>query len=161
MSLVGVEVPCSCPGTPHGTDTVSLAGELDVPMAAAALAAIRAADDSVPDAEANIATVFLHRGIRAWTFTDAAREPLAVTIEHIDERLTWAAGGMEVAEKANELYAGVLFTPLVARMSKASQPGPTADSMSATSEPGAATPPSAPPSLLAVEGGKRSAAKAS
>lgn len=165
--MIDVIVPCSCPGKPHEQDTVSLLPKMDVRIGSAAMAAMKAAPSSIPDLEGALAGAFLHFGPRAWTFVDDKSEPLAVTIETIDERLTWVNGGMEVAEKANELYAGDLFapfarrTPKTATKRKASRSGPTASSTSPTPEPGSNTDSSDRPSLHAVSDGKRSEAKAS
>lgn len=159
--MIPVEVPCSCPGSPHEHDTVSLLPKMDVRIGSAAMAAMRETPSTVSDVEGALSGAFLHFGPREWTFTDAKGEPLPVTPENIDERLTWANGGMEVAEKANELYAGDLFAPLVRRMPKASPSGPTDDSTSASPESGSDTDSLPKPSLHAVTGGKRSGAKAS
>ena len=159
--MIPVSVPCSCPGSPHEQDTVGLNPTVDVRLGAAALGAMRDSPTTVSDLEGALAGAFLHFGPREWTFTDAKGDPLPLTVENIDERLTWNHGGMEVAEKANELYAGDLFAPLVRRMPKASRSGRTASSTSATPRRGSATDSSAKPSLRTGTGGRRSGAKAS
>lgn len=156
-----VTVPCSCPGSPHPEDTITLAPVLDPRIGAAAMAALKTAPSTIPDVEAALAGVFVAHGVREWTFVDEKKEPLPVTPENIAARLTWASGGMEVAEKANELYAGDLFTPFLRRRSKDSSSGPTDDSTSPTPPPGSGTDSSDKPSLHAVSGGKRSEARAS
>ena len=159
--MIEVVVPCSCPGTPHPQDSVSLWPVVDVRIGAAAASAMRDFPTSISDMEGALAGAFLHFGVRAWTFIDDKKEPLAVTVDNIDARLAWHQGGMEVVEKANELYAGDVFRPLVARMSKALPPGQTDDSTSATPSPGDARASSGKPYLHAVSDGKRSVVKAS
>ncbi len=165
--MIEVVVPCSCPGKPHEQDSVGLLPQMDVRIGSAAMAAMRAAPSSIPDLEGALAGAFLHFGVREWSLVDAEGEPLPLTIENIDERLSWANGGMEVAEKANELYAGDLFAPFARRAPKkvtkrkASRSGPTDNSTSATPESGSNTDSSDKPSLHAVSGGKPSEAKAS
>lgn len=140
---------------------MSLAPVVDVRIGAAAAAAMRDFPTSISDMEGALAGAFLHFGVRGWTFTDERKEPLPVTVENIDARLSWHHGGMEVVEKANELYAGDVFAPLVARMSKASLPGRTDDSTSPIPSSGDDMDSSAKPSLHAVSDGRRSGAKAS
>jgi hypothetical protein len=156
-----VEVPCSCPRRPHKHDTVSMPDVADVRIGAAVMAAVNNTPSSIADMEGAISAALLHAAPRAWSFTDEAGEPLSVTIDNIDARLTWTHGGLEVAEKANELYAGDVFDPFVKRMQKASGSGPTGSSTSAPPEHGSSTDSSDKPSLRAVTGGKRSGAKAS
>ncbi len=161
--MIEVVVPCSCPGTPHEQDSVSIPEVLDARLGAAATFAIRNTPGIGADMEGAISEAWLHNAPRAWTFTDDKDKPLPITPETIDARLTWNHGGFEVADRANGLYAGDLFSPLVKRMPKPSRSGPTASSTSATPEPGS-DPESASspkPSLRAVSGGKRSGAKAS
>ena len=165
--MIEVVVPCSCPGKPHEQDTVSLLPTMDVRIGSAAMAAMKAAPSSIPDLEGALSGAFLHFGPRAWTLVDERGDPLPLTIENIDERLSWVNGGMEVAEKANELYAGDLFAPFARRAPKtvtkrkASRSGQTASSTSPTPEPGSNTDLSDRPSLHAVSDGQRSEARAS
>lgn len=159
--MIEVTVPCSCPGSPHEQDTVSIPPVLDVTLGAGATYAIHNGPTSLADMEGAIAGAWLHLAPRAWTFVDDKGQPLEITADNIDARLTWAHGGMEVAEKANELYAGDLFAPLVLRRQRDSPSTPTADSTSPTPEPGSDTGSSDKPSLRTVTGGKRSEAKAS
>ena len=156
-----VTVPCSCPKRPHKQDTVSMPDVADVRIGAAVMAAVNNTPSSIPDMEGAISAALLHAAPREWTFVDDKGEPLPVTVENIDARLTWTKGGLEVAEKANELYAGDVFAPFVQRMQRASPSGPTESSTSPTPPPGSDTDSSDKPSLRAVTGGKRSAARAS
>jgi hypothetical protein len=158
--VIDVVVPCSCPNSPHEQDTVSLHPVVDVAIGAAATAAMSGIL-TVSDMEGALASAFIHFGPRAWTCVDDKGEPLPLTPTNIDARLTWANGGMEVAEKANELYAGDALGPLLRRRQKASPSGQTDDSTSPTLPPGSPTDSSEKPSLRSVTGGKRSGAKAS
>lgn len=122
---------CRCPGTPHGEDYVLLEPRLTVPLAAAAMGAIRTSDATQPAVEGAIAGVFVSPfAIREWSFTNAEGEPIAITIANVAELLPWTEGGMEVAERADALYSADLFAPLVRRLSKPSNSGPTPDSTS-------------------------------
>jgi hypothetical protein len=159
--VIDVVVPCSCPGTPHEQDTVWLSPVVDVRIGAAATTALRGTPWTISDVEGALAGAFLHFAPRDWTFVDDKGDPLPVTIENIDARLTWSQGGMEVAEKADELYAGAIVDPLVQRMSKALNSTRTTSSTSQIPSPGSDTDSSDKPSLRAVSGGKRSGAKAS
>jgi len=158
-----ITVPCSCPGKPHDQDTVSIPEVLDARLGAAGTYAISNTPGIGADMEGAISDAWLHNAPRAWTFVDDKGDPLPVTIENIDARLTWNGGGYEVAEAANGLYAGDLFAPLVKRMPKPSRRGRTAPSTSATpssgSDPESGSSPK--PSLRTVTGGRRSGAKAS
>ena len=161
--MIPIIVPCSCPGKPHAEDTVSIPGVLDARLGAAGTYAIQFTPGIGADMEGAITDAWLHNAPRAWTFIDAEGKPLPITIENIDARLTWANGGMEVAEKANELYAGDLFSPLARRKPKPSRRGRTGNSTSATPPSGSdpESPSSLEPSLRTVTGGRRSGAKAS
>ncbi len=159
--MIPVIVPCTCPGSPHPEDTVYLTPVVDVRIGQAATNALRDTPMTISDVEGALAGAFLHFGPREWTFVDEKGEDLPLTAANIDERLTWNTGGMEVAEKCDELYAGDVIAPLVRRMSKASPSGQTESSTSATPSSGDDTASSGRPSLRAVSDGKRSAAKAS
>ncbi len=115
------------------------------------------------DMEGALGDAWLHNAPREWTFTDEDGDPLRVTRDNIEARLTWTNGGFEVVEAANRLYAGDLLNPLVKRMPKPSRRGRTGISTSATPSSGSdpESPSSPKPSLRTVTGGKRSAAKAS
>lgn len=158
--MIEVVVPCSCPGKPHEQDTVSLPDVADVRIGAAVMSAVNNSPASIPDMEGAIAAAMIHAAPRAWTFTDE-NGPLELTAENIDARLTWNHGGAEVAEKANELYAGDVFAPLVRKRSKGSRSGPTPSSTSRSRPSGPSTPSSGKPSLRTVTDGEPSAAKAS
>ena len=159
--MIEVVVPCSCPGTPHEQDTVSLPDVADVRIGMAVMSAYNYGPADVDAMEGRIAAAFLHAAPRAWTFVDDKGADLDLTSDNIDERLTWNRGGAEVVERANGLYAGDVFAPLVRKRSAASKPGRTRRSTSRTRSPGSRTHSSGKPSLRTVTGGEPSAAKAS
>ncbi len=173
--MIEVVVPCSCPSEVdakgvvvkaapiHDHDTVSIPEVLDARLGAAGTNALSRHPLNSADLEGALSEVWLHNAPRAWTLVDAEGDPLPVTIDNIDARLTWNHGGFEIAEKANGLYAGDLFSPLVKRMPKRSRRGQTDNSTSATPSSGSDQEPasSQKPSLRAVSGGRRSGAKAS
>jgi hypothetical protein len=159
--VIAVEVPCSCPGKPHEQDTVSMPDVADVRIGMAVMSAYNNAPADVDLMEGMLATAFLHAAPREWTFTDDKGAPLPVTIENIDARLTWNNGGSDVHQRANALYAGDVFAPLVRTMSKASRRGPTPTSTSPTRRSRRSTRSSSKPSLRAVSDGPTSEAKAS
>ena len=104
--------------------TVYLIPTLSVSMAAGALAAMEGTPATEASMQATLVAVFMQpapRGaISRWTLVDDHLEPEPLTDEAIARRLSWGEGGMEVAEKCNELYAGDLFAPLVARQQRSS-----------------------------------------
>lgn len=163
MDLVPVEVDCTCPAG-HGTDTVYLIGEVDVQLGVAAMAAASQVPGTGVDWTGAMAPVFLHHGIRRWTLTEGTgkdEQPLELTFENIDARITWANGAFDVARRATELYMEAVVTPFVRRMQRDSASGQTESLTSPTPPPGSTTDSSEQPSLRAVSGGKRSVARAS
>lgn len=101
-----------------GTDIVYLAPKLTVPMGTAAFSVLEGTPRAIASVQAILTSVYLSPppvgGIVAWTFVEDD-ELVAITAENIARLLPWDGGGMEVAEKANELYAGDLFRPLERR----------------------------------------------
>jgi hypothetical protein len=94
---------------------------------------------------------YLPAVIRRWSFIEpdgtGGLRPVPVTRANMDRLIPWPNGGLDLADKCDELYSGALLAPLVARMSKSSQPGPTDDSTSPSLPSGSALPePSAPSS---------------
>ena len=117
---------CRCPGTPHALDTVWLKPELDVPLAIAANAAIRAIEiGELSIGEANsevqyaLTGVYLRHSIIRWNLVDEKGEPVPITSSNITRLLAWGKGGGEVAEAADGLYSEALFAPLVEAVAKA------------------------------------------
>jgi hypothetical protein len=107
---------------------VYLIPSLSVSMAAGALAAMEGTPATEGSMQATLVSVFMQpapRGaIAGWTLVTPELEPEELTDDAIARRLTWGRGGLEVAEKCNELYAGDLFRPLVARQQKSSRATP-------------------------------------
>jgi len=116
--------------------TVYLLPTISVPMAAGLLAALEGTPATEGSMQATLVAGYLQPvpqgAIAGWTFVDEHLEPVPVTHDSIARLLTWADGGLEIAEKCNELYAGDLFRPLALRRSKSSPPTPTEPSISAT-----------------------------
>ena len=115
---------------------VYLIPSLSVPMASGVLAALEGTPATEGSMQATMMSVFLQpapRGaIAGWTLVDEHLEPEELTDEAIARRLSWNDGGLEVAEKCNELYAGDLLRPLVARQQKSSPAMPRDHLMSVT-----------------------------
>lgn len=118
---------CRCPGTPHALDSVWLKPELDVPLAIAANAAIRAIEvNELNAAEANaevqyaLTGVYLRHSIVRWTFVDEKGD-VPITASNIARLLPWGNGGGEVAEAADALYSEKLFAPLVEAVEQAAK----------------------------------------
>lgn len=130
---------CRCPGSPHTTDTVELRPEITNPMGIAALYVINTGTTegkTEADLRGELAQVYLHQGIIAWTFTDAEHRPVPITPANIDRLLPFHRGGMKVAQEADRLYSEDLLGPLAAPTSTSSPPTSTDDSTSATPPPG-------------------------
>ena len=146
---------CRCPGSPHHHDTVTLRGEPSTPMGIAGWT-VASLGGALWDIQARLADVWLKFGIIDWSFTDAAGKAVPVTSANIDDYLPFGRGGMEVANRADELYSDTVLSPLAARMSPPSPPTPTDDSTS-PSPPSGDTPPtpsapSSPPDSAAGTG---------
>lgn len=131
---------CGCPHTPHASgDEVYLAPKISVALGSAAIAGVNnlEAGSTGTDVEAVLARVYLRQGVIGWNLVDEEGEPVPATPRAVEERLTWGSGGMEVVNKADELYAEDLFAPLVAaRKRKSSADGPTDPSTSPPSPSG-------------------------
>lgn len=145
---------CGCPRAPHATDTVTLRGEPSVPMGVAAWAVVRAGGDA-PTITGRLAEVWLRFGIVEWTFTNEAGRPEPITPENI-ERLLPFGRGLELADRADGLYADEVLRPLVERQSRLLPPTPTDDSTSANPESGDMLPTPSSPSPRTARAGKRS-----
>lgn len=142
MENVAVEVPGG---------TVYLIPTLSVPMAAGLLAQLDGTPATEGSMQAMLVAGYLQpvpRGaIVGWTGAvfmepggDGLPEIAPVTDANIARLLPWGSGGIEVAEKCNELYAGDLFRPLQLRRSKSLPPSPTGPSMSPIQERGSEAP---------------------
>jgi hypothetical protein len=157
---------CRCPTGPHAPlgDTVSLAPKLTVPMGAALTLRLRGAHPDLPSVQGDLVAGYLAPSpigaITGWSFVDEKGEPMPITQENIDTLLPWENGGMEVAEKADELYSSDLLAPFVKRLSKLSNTGQTDDSTSASLPFGTNTPMPPRSSSRRARAGKRSGARA-
>ena len=106
---------CRCPGTPHALDTVWLKPELDVPLAIAANAAIRAIEVgelSVGEANSEVqyalTGVYLRHSIVRWNLVDEKGDDVPITASNITRLLPWGNGGGEVAEAADTLAEAMI-----------------------------------------------------
>src|ERR1019366_2066987 len=167
----GVDVnvgECRCPGarpSPHPDgDIVTLAGRLSVPMGAAASAALNDALPTLGGMQAALTGVYLapapSGGITRWSFLDGEGQPEPISAETVERLIPWSAGGMEVAEEADRLYAPELMAPFLRRLAKPPASGPTDPSTSASPPSGPSSPTPSKPSSPNVRAGKRSAAPA-
>lgn len=153
------EGDCPCPGTPHTEEIVYLVPHITIPMGIAAYAAIRAGTNS-QDVQAALGAVWLRHGISAWTFTTEENRPLPITPENVEEVIPWQNGGFEVANAADDLYAGDLFRPLVKRPTASSSSTRTGSSTRPTTPSGRTPRKSSRRSLPNGQDGKPSVARA-
>lgn len=136
-----IGVPCTCPDTPHDTDTVTLVPVLTPPLGRAALTAMEGVLATSAMVEGALASVWLSPlAIAGWTKVDEKGEPLPINALTIAAHLGWTQGAMEILEAADSLYAGDLFVPLARRRSKSSASGPTDSSTSANPRSGSKRP---------------------
>lgn len=125
-----VTIPCTCPKVHHEFDTVTLHSEVPLDLGVAAAWVIRRATDEAV-VLGQLSRVFLRFGVSGWSLTGPDGKALPITPESIEERLTYSAGGFEVSEAANALYASAVMRPLLAARARSSQNG----------QPAASTPP--------------------
>lgn len=159
------EGDCPCPGSPHPVESVILLPSLTLPLASAALAEMRDADPTVGGQEAALVRAYLPAAILSWSFVEQTPDgkgirPVPTTRENMDRLIPWSRGGLEVAEKADELYSEDLMRPLLVRMSKQSPRGLTDDSTSQTRRSGSQPPVRSLRSSRKRAVGKRSGAPA-
>jgi len=133
MEPVSVRVrDCECPGTPHGEegDLVFLAAVPSFELGLAANADIVAAMAEQPGAGTLLhqkwMLTYVRLGVTGWNLVnETGPRPLDVS-----ELLANYALAMPVAEKADELYGDIILRPLLRRLNRISQTGPTNGSMS-------------------------------
>jgi hypothetical protein len=159
---VVVEVgACRCPGSPHPSDTVSLEPELTLAMASGAMYAINTEADGTNSTLMRLLTeAYLPAGIREWTFVDDEGEPVKIDREAMERLIPFDAGGLEVSEKADALYADRLMAPLVKRLSTLRKRGRTVKPTSPIPLSGRRPRKSSGPSSPDVSAGRQSAAPA-
>jgi hypothetical protein len=144
---------CRCiggPDTPHPDgDEVYLAPEASMTLGLHANGAIAAATSLDENGEPRndpalmellLGRVFIEYGIVGWNFMadgkpvpfvrDARDEPMPQTKMDIQRLLPWGRGGSLVGERANDLYAEAVLSPLQRKSPPPPQPGPTGDSTS-------------------------------
>ena len=123
-----VEVPCTCPQG-HDHDTVYMAPVLTTPMGMAMAATLGPPPYTNAHVQAALVEAALAPpptgGIIRWTKTDAKDEPEPITYESLARLLPFDQGGMEVAERATELYAETYLRPLLRRLGLSLPPTPT------------------------------------
>lgn len=125
-------------------ETVTLRKEVTIPLGVAALSVMRNAK-SIAEIEGGLAEVYLRLGIESWSFVEEGR-PVPVTPANIDRLLPYAEGGLEVAERADDLYSTVVMRPLVRRSEKSSSSTPTDGQTSPTPDSGSTRPSRSRPS---------------
>jgi hypothetical protein len=142
---------------------VTLEPKLTLPMGAALTLRLRGTHPDLPAVQGDLMAGYLAPapvgGIVGWSFLNDKGEPEPVNEDNITRLIPWANGGMEVAEKADELYAADLLAPFVKRASTLLAGGLTDDSTSATPSPGPNTPTPLPRSSPPKSAGKRSGAQ--
>lgn len=112
---------CACPGTPHSEgDTVTFRERLPFAAGVKALRLIFA--DGEPSA-ANAMPVYLTEGPEDWNLLDERGKPVPLTPEAL-EALPFA-DQYEIGDQGDTLYSGEVVAPLLRRMSKSSETGPT------------------------------------
>ncbi len=155
-----VQIPCSCPHTPHEYDTVTLASvvPLDLGMAASYIMA-SATDEAVT--LGRLAVLYLRLGVKGWSLVDDTGNPELVTPDNIARRLPYSQGGYEVAERANELYNETVMRPLLSAREKSLPPSPTDDSTPLMNGTGPKHPKPSSPSSPTGTAGNQSEAPAS
>lgn len=128
---------CPCKGEPHPDgDVVYLLAELPAPLGVRARSLLNEAitGGMAPDeAEARLADIWLRVCVSRWTFVDDDGAPIPVTPENVVRALPYAKGGRLVADKADDLYAESVLSPLVQRLGMRSRTGSPAPSRRATS----------------------------
>lgn len=141
---------CRCPGTPHTSgDLVYLAPEAPFELGFAAAVGMRLAAGDAVRTEVEIGRAYVAYGVVDWTFTDAEgnARPIfdslgnrLVSPNDVLGELAWNRGGMEVAERANNLYFADVIAPLVARVPRSSPGTPKVPSTSANGRHGSRPP---------------------
>lgn len=112
---------CSCPGTPHPNgDTVTYPPKLPFDVAAQVIGLIWNVGD-VPTAQ-NAFPLYLKTPV-SWNLVGENGAPVPLTEEALDA-LDFA-DQYEIADYADTLYRGTVLSPLVRRMSRSSETGPT------------------------------------
>lgn len=140
-----VDVPCLC--APDGSrhpegDTVRLRETLGFREAvtmqkSVSTLRLEVEDPSSAEILAVLTEAYVIYGITDWSLLDEKGKPLPATRQNITDRLlSNLDAAMTVADKADDLYQGVVLLPLLKRGLESSETSPTNDSTSApTSSP--------------------------
>ncbi len=137
-ALVPVQLGyCPCEGKPHPDgDIVFLHPDLSAPSGIKARSFFADAMMSKlekAEAEGLLTELWLTVGVAEWTFLFDDGTPIPVTPENVVRALPYAKGGRQVADKADDLYAISVSTPLLEALGALSKPGSTRSSRRATS----------------------------
>lgn len=115
---------CECPGTPHPNgDTVTFPKTLPFEMLARVIGAIYDSDHQ-PNIR-NAWDIYLFEAPVSWNLLDEEGDPVPLSREGL-EALPFA-DQYEIADYADSLYRDTVLSPLVRRMSRLSETGPTTD----------------------------------
>lgn len=133
------EGDCPCPGTPHEFEVVYLEPELTLAAASGASFAMAYTDGTHAGLMRVLAESFLPTSIRSWTFQGELGprgEPgsmVPVDRENMERLIPFDRGGLEVSERADQLYSARLMTPLLKRLPASVPRGRTGKPTSPTS----------------------------
>ena len=128
--------PCRCPGTPHGSDFVTLHREMPLSLGVAAVGLLSNGGNQYVIG-GQLAELYLQLSIAAWTFTDKDGRAVPIEQDNIVRLLPYARGGFTVSDAAAVRFPLVdILSPLGFEMPKSSLPGPTGDSTSLNSPSG-------------------------
>jgi hypothetical protein len=129
---VEVRLPaCYCPGSPHEADLVYLSPALSMAGGMAAQSAIAEGFTDQIRLQELLAEVWIRHGVVAWNLVDEDG-PIPVTRDNVLRALPYGKGGRQVADRADDLYAEDILSPLVERLKTTSPRGRTNGSTSAT-----------------------------
>lgn len=142
QELVSVDIgACTCPGTPHEHDVVSLRPILDLRggfrikrrLIDLNKAAYGEEEVDLADLEGALAEAYLLEGVYSWNLVDEEGAALPVSEATIRERLFADYGrGEAVADKADDLYRPEIIDPLARRALSSSPDTQTSESTSPT-----------------------------
>lgn len=121
---------CRCgPDVHPDGDVVYLRPHLSLTGGLAAVAALSQPGTPM-ELQERLSKALVVHGIVGWNFVDDDGKPIPVTAETIEAALPWKAGGLEIANRAADLYAEDLNSPLAVKNGKSSQRGQTNGSTS-------------------------------
>lgn len=168
--MIDTRVPvgaCRCPGSPHdGGDWVELRPSPTIDIGSAVYAAVANVGDDPMALQVELTRAFLRYGIVAWSFTDAAGNPIPIAPRRpgfddlVSGLLPFSQGGFDVSDRADSLYSEEVLRPLTTRLSTMRLPGGQTVGSTSPTRPTSPRPvkPSRPSSPRGMAG-KRSAAR--